>query len=157
MTFLSRGNFKIAVLFSILMPTLFSACGGDAKPIGTLIPQESTGCPNGRAAIEVGDAYLRILCGCQGANEADGTTFSLSGGLTCTLPTGGGIVSFHYLATTLQRQVLSSGRLAFVSSPLSDPRGNPALRVHSSSFGPASGTYDFAEAFTGMTGSVIVP
>ena len=157
MTFLSWGKSKIAFLFSILIMTLFSACGGDVKPLGSLIPQESTGCQNGRAAIEVGDAYLRILCGCQGASEADGTTFGLSGGLTCTLPAGGGVVSFHYLTTTLQRQVLSSGRLAFVSSPLSDPRGNPAVRVHSSSFGPASGTYDFTEAFSGMTGSVIIP
>lgn len=145
-------------LFSSLLGVAFflvhPGCSGDSTH--SVIPLNTTSCSAGTAALEVGDSYLRILCGCTGAGESDGRIYPTPGALTCRVANAGTVVFFHYLTTTLPHQIVSTDN-GFVSSGISDPSIPGPVRNHAALFSTASTTYSFKDIYTGMTGQITTP
>jgi len=133
-------------------------CGQATPPSlkNTVAPSASK-CAANSASIMVGDGYLSTICGCTGSGEANGTVFSTPGNLTCHLAANSTVVFFYFQGTVLKHQIESKGPNTFTSSPVSDPKSNYPIRVYAVTLNQAAKTYSFIDAFSGMTGQIIMP
>jgi hypothetical protein len=150
----SKSRSSVPFLVGLVLALSGVGCSGDSP--STQIPLSSTTCASGTAAIEIGDGYMRILCGCSGTGEVDGRVYSSPGNLTCHVAAAGTLVFFNYLTTILPHQVVSTGG-TFVSSPVFDPTNIMPVRTHAAAMSLAGTTYPFQDIYSGMTGQIITP
>ena len=143
-------------LLSVPALLLFLSCG-QAKVPFALIDASSTTCIPGVAEILVGDGFLQILCGCTLPTEAAGSIFPPPGGLTCHLPTRESVVFFYFFGAQNKHQIVPLVEGSFPSSPISDPTQESPIRAYSLQFSTPSSVYGFEDAFTGLTGQIILP
>jgi hypothetical protein len=103
------------------------------------------------AQVEVGDGYLRVLCGC---TEPAGTLATAGSSLTCTAPAG---TTFFILFLTnhTRHQIVSTGAPAFPPSPVSTG-DQGSITAHAFSLA-TPGTYAFRDSFNAaLTGQLVV-
>jgi hypothetical protein len=125
------------------------------NPIAAM-PAADTTCTADSIRIQVADGLFRILCGCTGAGEEAGTVFPPPGGLTCHAAQSPATVTFYFVGTFTRHQIVSTGNNTFPPSPVITPDDNP-LPAYSVVLTTASGSYDFSDSFSGMTGQIFVP
>ncbi len=127
---------------------LLAACGTQTPTLGP----SDTACSGSMAQLEMGDGYLRNLCGCA---EAAGTTASGGSALTCTIPAGT-TVFFQFGAARTRHQILATGAPELPSGPEIDPVNPLSPKAHAATL-TSAGTYTFRDAFDeSVVGSIVV-
>ena len=134
-------------------------CAGSSQPaLPNSIQAMDTQCTTGMAQILVGDGFMRILCGCTGTAETDGTYIQAPTSLTCHLSSGSSVVLFHLTGTVNRHQIVSTGTPTFVPSAVSDPSSGNPITVYTAFFPQTSTTYSFADSFnSAIQGQIVIP
>jgi hypothetical protein len=150
-----KSNVRNKVIQSSFL-LLLASCGDRSATGLARIDAASTQCPSGTAAIQVGDGFLRILCGCTGASETPGVVFPAPGNLICHLPQNPTpAVFFYFQGITLRHQIIPTGAETFPASPIMNPGSN--LVSWGSILPKPATTYSFIDTISGMTGQLIAP
>jgi hypothetical protein len=142
--------------------TLFGltiGCGpvGNIQSVATA-NSTSTPCSQGEAQIYVGDGFSRILCGCNGLGEADGTYFGGPAPLTCQLASGNRQVLFLFPGVATRHQIVPSGVNSFVPSMVMGPGSDNSFYIYVATFPQGGLTYSFVDSFNqAINGQIIVP
>jgi hypothetical protein len=143
------------LLITLGLSILTLGCGSSNYPPGT-IDAASTSCSPGMVQLQIGDGFMRILCGCSQVGEEPGTVVMQPSSLTCHLSSSQTQVFFHFLGNTLKHQIRPVNSDAFPLSGVSDPFSSVPLDSYSFPLS-GTGTYEFEDTYQGTRGRFIVP
>ena len=131
-------------------------CGKNTSPGNSLSIQAQ--CQSDSAAFLVGDGFMVNLCGCLGAQESAGTRYTLQSALplTCQLKSTQSVVFFYFTGAVAPHQILSTGALSFLSSPIRFDQTDK-IETYPITFTQGPGTYTFTDPYTQISGQFIVP
>lgn len=134
--------------FAVITAGTAMACGAQTPTVGP----SDTACSGAMAQIEMGDGYLRNLCGCA---EAAGTTASGGSSLTCTIPAGT-TVFFQFSAARTRHQIVATGAPELPAGPEIDPVNPVSLKAHAATL-TSAGTYSFRDVYdASIVGRLVV-
>ncbi|MFZ9594709.1 MAG: hypothetical protein ACO3A2_01375 [Bdellovibrionia bacterium] len=131
---------------------------GCGSPTSLLNQFNLTSAPCGpqEAQVLVGDGFFKVTCGCTVPSE-NNKIYGPSEALVCHLPSSEAKVFFFTFGARLAHQVVPTGSSRFAPSPIFMPTEGQPAPSFAVSFPEGGRTYDFQDAYTGMTGQFIVP
>jgi hypothetical protein len=147
--------FIVRPLLLILLCLCISC--GKANPTGYDPSEPTKGCSANAAEIQVGDGFMRILCGCQGSGEENGKIFPYPGNLTCHLGANQSVVFFNFIGIRSNHQIIADGSTPFHSTPVVTPSVLRPGFVYGVTFASGFSTFPFKDAFSGMKGEIVFP